>query len=127
MHLRVTIDSSYTIVAAQAAYDAHPFEICAAIAGAYAKLVGMNLLKGFRKQIKERFALTEGCTHMSELAMALPSAAVQANSDLRRAAARAQPEQRPMQIGRCHAFRTDGPVVKELYPLWYDTPISHPS
>ena len=46
MHLRITIDGDFTIVAAQAVYDAAPYgEHCMAIESAYADLIGMNLLK----------------------------------------------------------------------------------
>ena len=43
MHLRITIDGDFTIVAAQAVYDAAPYgEHCMAIESAYADLIGMN-------------------------------------------------------------------------------------
>ena len=53
MHLRITIDGDFTIVAAQAVYDAAPYGgHCMAIEPAYTDLIGMNLLKGFRRQVK---------------------------------------------------------------------------
>ena len=51
MHLRITIDGDFTIVAAQAVYDAAPYGgHCMAIEPAYTDLIGMNLLKGFRRR-----------------------------------------------------------------------------
>lgn len=118
MHLRITIDEHYTIVAAQAAYDAAPYGgQCIAIDSAYADLVGMNLLKGFRRQVKERFGNVAGCTHMTELSQVLPTAAVQTMAGRRRQ--QAATGQRPFQLDGCHALRTDGPVVREHYPTWY--------
>ena len=77
MHLRITIDGDFTIVAAQAVYDAAPYGgHCMAIEPAYTDLIGMNLLKGFRRQVKERFGHVAGCTHMTELSQVLPTAAV---------------------------------------------------
>jgi hypothetical protein len=29
------------------------------------------------------------------------------------------PDRRPPQIDSCHALRSDGPVVQELYPRWF--------
>lgn len=118
MHLRITIDADYSIVAAQAAYDAAPYgDHCTAIEYAYQDLVGLNLLKGFRQRVKERFGRIEGCTHMTELALVLPTAAVQSMAGRRRENADAG--QRPFQLDGCHALRTDGPVVLQYYPKWY--------
>jgi len=119
MHLRITIDAAFSIVAAQAAYDAAPYEQqCMNIDAAYAGLVGMNLLKGFRRQVKERFGRTAGCTHMTELSLVLPTAAVQSMANRRRQ--NSNPDIRPFQLDGCHALRTDGPVVLERYPRWYN-------
>jgi hypothetical protein len=118
MHLRITIDGDYTIVAAQAMYDAAPYgEHCTRIDSAYQDLVGMNLVKGFRQQVKARFGRTAGCTHMSELAQVLPTAAVQTMASRRRANPDAS--KRPFQLDGCHALSTDGPVVLKYYPKWY--------
>jgi len=128
MHLRVTIDERYTIVAAQAAYDAAPYAAhCAAIGPDYTELVGMNLLRGFRQAVKERFGRTRGCTHLSELAYLLPTVAVQSSAGKRRREQTrpedAKPEdikpKRPFELEGCHALRLDGPVAREFYPLWY--------
>lgn len=118
MHLRLTIDGDYTIVAAQAAYDAAPYGAeCTAIAPDYAGLKGLNLLRQFRQAVKERFGRTAGCTHMTELAQVLPTAAVQTMANRRRQ--ESDPDRRPFQVGGCHALRTDGAVVREHYPRWY--------
>jgi hypothetical protein len=118
MHLRITFDDTFTIVAACATYDAAPYgEQCSAIEPAYGDLVGMNFLKGFRAQVKARFGLTAGCTHMTEMSQVLPTVAVQTMANRRRQAV--DPDKRPFQIDGCHALRTDGPVVLEHHPKWY--------
>jgi hypothetical protein len=118
MHLRITIDDSFTIVAASAAYDAAPYgEHCTAIEPAYADLVGMNLLKGFRAQVKARFATTAGCTHMTEMSQVLPTVAVQTMAN--RVREKTDPDKRPFQLDGCHALSTDGAVVLKQYPQWY--------
>ena len=78
MHLRITIDHTFTILESVAVYDAAPYgENCTTIAPVYQDLVGMNLLKSFRQSVKERFARTKGCSHISELAGVLPTVALQ--------------------------------------------------
>jgi len=136
MHLRVTIDDTFTITAAQAAYDAAPYaEHCACIAPDYADLVGMNLLRGFRQSVRERFGRTRGCTHLSELCYLLPTVAVQSSAGRRRKAKQTRakqiqqesstPPRRPFELEGCHALRLDGEAVRQSYPLWY-RPLSSP-
>src|SRR5213076_387905 len=50
MWVRITIDRGFTIVAAAASSDAVPYPGgCESIGPAYGGLVGLNLLRGFRK------------------------------------------------------------------------------
>src|SRR5947208_5858352 len=54
MWVRITIDAELTIKDAVAISDAVPYAGgCEAIGPAYRKLVGLNLLKGFRKNVHE--------------------------------------------------------------------------
>jgi len=123
MWLRVTVDHDLTITDALAHYDAAPYgEHCTAITPNYRALVGLNLLRGFRHAVKDRFGRTAGCTHMSELAAVLPTAAIQAMAGQRRAEAEHQLEHQPFHLDACHALRTDGVVVQEFYPRWYRKP-----
>ena len=122
MHLRVTIDDSFSITEAVAAYDAAPYGAnCMEIAPDYSALVGLNLLKNFRHAVKERFARVAGCTHLTELSYVLPTVAVQSMAKRRRVEVAAK-NSRPFQLEGCHALRLDGPVVQEFYPQWYISP-----
>ncbi|HEY9279293.1 MAG TPA: DUF2889 domain-containing protein [Eoetvoesiella sp.] len=122
MHLRVTINDEFSITGAVAAYDAAPYnENCTAIAVDYKALIGMNLLRGFRNAVKERFGRTAGCTHLTELSYVLPTVAVQSMAKKRRKE-ESTVLKRPFQLEGCHALRLDGPVVKESYPQWYVAP-----
>lgn len=124
MHLRITIDASFNILAAEAMYDAAPYaDGCTAIEPEYRDLVGMNLLRGFRHSVKARFGRTAGCTHMTELTSVLPTAAVQTMAGLPGRTARdSNSEQRPFQLDGCHALSVEGPMVQRYYPRWYLVP-----
>ncbi len=146
MHLRVTIDDQFNITDAEVAYDAAPYgEFCAAIAPEYRDLVGLNLLNQFRRRVRERFARTAGCTHVTELTGVLPTVAIQTMAARRRqtrvdqqhpAPAHEQHQtsadprhqapagQRPFQLDGCHALRLDGPVVKAHYAPWYTATVA---
>jgi hypothetical protein len=123
LRLRVTIDTRLTVVAAEAVLDAVPYlGYCDLIGPAYQKLVGLNLAQGFRHGVKERFGGTAGCTHVTELAQILPTAAIQAFAgdviDTRDGAGAAGQSHKPFQLDRCHALRTDGAAVAQYYPRW---------
>jgi hypothetical protein len=123
LSLRITIDLELNIVAADSASDAVPYPgFCDDIAPAYQKLVGLNLMRGFRLGIKERLSGVMGCTHLTELAQILPTAAIQAyaNDVLKTRDGDGEDllPNRPFQIDRCHALRADGPAVVRYYPRW---------
>ena len=120
LKLRVTIDRDMTIVAAEAASDAVPYPgFCDTIAPAYQKLVGLSLLKHFRLHLKDRLSGVLGCTHLTELAQVLPTAAIQAFADDAMANRPADASAgRPYELDRCHALRLDGPAVETYYPRW---------
>lgn len=128
MHLRVTIDARFSIVAVAAASDAVPYPgHCESAADGYGRLVGLNLLKNFRAGVRERLGGVAGCTHMSELAQVLPTAAVQAFAGDPMAVEAARGtfgggDSPPFQLDRCHAMRTDGEAVRLYYPRWYRGP-----
>lgn len=121
MLLRLVVDQRFRIVEAGAETLAMPYEqACADHGDLYAGLVGMNLMKGFRRAVAERFGGVRGCTHINELAQVLPTAVVQAFAgevfDTRGDGPQAT---QPFQIDRCRALRSDGPTVLAYYPRWY--------
>jgi hypothetical protein len=123
LSLRLTIDLQLNVVNAEAVSDAVPYPgYCDTIGPDYSKLVGLNLLKGFRDGVRQRMAGIQGCTHLTELAQVLPTAAVQAFAgdviDTRDGDRADDQQHKPFQLDRCHALRTDGAAVARFYPRW---------
>jgi hypothetical protein len=122
LKLRITIDRAFNIVAADAASDAVPYPgMCNTIAPAYQALVGLNLMQHFRLHLKDRLNGVLGCTHLSELAQVLPTAAVQAYANEVFSTQEGVDDtatEQPFQLDRCHALRLDGPAVAKFYPRW---------
>ena len=116
MSLRLTVDRTATIVAVAAATDAGPYDsACGAIAPDYGQLVGVRVARGYRDAIRRLFGRTAGCTHMSELAAVMGSAAMQALwTELTQAA-----DVQPTAIDGCHALKSSGPQVAKFFPRWY--------
>ena len=116
MWLRLTVDRSATIVAAEAATDAGPYgAACAAITPDYGQLVGVKIAGGYRNAIRSLFGRTAGCTHVNELAGVMGSAAMQALWHVMTH----DPETKPMSIDGCHALKSSGPQVARFFPRWY--------
>ncbi len=132
MRLMVTIDTACNVVAAVARSLDHPYPgHCAEVEPDYAKLIGLNLRHGFKRAVRERLGGVSGCTHMTELTDVLPTAAIQAFAgELKRDIAEedgapSEGGQKPFQLDRCRALRTDGPAVARFYPRWYRPEAEH--
>ena len=124
MLLRLVVNTQFDILQAGSRTRWMPYTgSCDRHGDVYGRLVGLNLLRGFRKAMRERVGGVLGCTHITELAQVLPTAVVQAFAgevlDTRGASEGAQ---QPFQIDGCHALRSDGAAVRQHYPRWYRAP-----
>ena len=126
MLLRLVVNAQLDIVAAGAETTWMPYPgHCNAYAlpdgsDIYGRLVGLNLLDGFRAEVRRRLGGAQGCTHITEMSQVLPSAVIQALAgeviDTREGSAEGAP---PFQIDRCHALRSGADAVRLYYPKWY--------
>lgn len=126
MWIRVTIGDDLVIREVEAVTDYAPFSACDAIAPNYAKLVGLKLGPGLRKQIRDRVGGVHGCTHLNELMGPVATTAFQtvfpilAKESLQ---ARDENDDKPPRrnplINTCHGWRSDGPAVKRISPELY--------
>jgi hypothetical protein len=124
MKLDLVVDRQLNIVEAGSSTVAMPYPgYCSEHGDAYGRLKGLNLLRGFRAELKQRLAGTQACTHLTELAGVLPTAVIQSFAghvlDTKEGGGDDQP---PFQLDRCHALRREGQVVKTHYPRWFVEP-----
>lgn len=118
MRVRVTLAPDFTIVDAEACSEWVPYPGgCDTIGPAYRSLVGLNLVRGFRKTVGEMFADVSGCSHISELLLSLPTAAIQTFATFRRD--NEDTGEKPFQLDRCHALETSTDTVRRYYPRWF--------
>ncbi len=121
MWLRLTVDREFRIVGAEARTAGMPYRgTCDRITPDYAKLVGLTIGPGYLRHLKERLGGVAGCTHLTELAGALATAAFQTFAGQ----AVLPADRKPPQLDRCHALDTHGDVVKRFHPRWYRGPSS---
>lgn len=118
MWIRLTVDRELHVVDAEARTLASPYPgFCDDFGNAYRALIGLNLLRGFSHDVRQRLHGVRGCTHLTELLRVLPTAVVQGFAGEVIAAEQGDDVQ-PFQLDRCHALRLDGPVVMRYYPRW---------
>lgn len=124
MLLRLVVNENFDIVEAGSQTRWMPYTgSCDQHGDVYGRLVGLNLLQDFRKLLRQRVGGVLGCTHITELAQVLPTAVVQAFAgEVLDTRGSAEGAQRPFQIDRCHALRSDGDVVRQHYPRWVRAP-----
>ncbi len=120
MWVRVSIDAQFNIRDAVASIDAMPYPgACDAIAPDYRRIVGLNLMRGFRRTVAEMFDTVRGCSHVTELLGVLPSTAVQTLASDMNETEGLVPGQKPFQLDRCHALASTTETVRRYYPRWY--------
>jgi Protein of unknown function (DUF2889) len=120
--LRLVVDRQLTIVEAGSESLWVPYRAaCGEHGDAYARLAGLNLLKGFRAAVRERLGGVLGCTHLTELAQVLPTAVIQGLVG-EVIDSKGTSGEKPFQIDRCHALRAEGEMVRLHYPRWHRLP-----
>lgn len=118
MRVRVTLDAEFNIVDATACSDLVPYPgSCDTIGPVYSQLIGLNLVRGFRRTVGEMFADVRGCSHLTELLLSLPTAAIQTFATFKRD--NEDGGEKPFQLDRCHALETSTATVRQYYPRWY--------
>lgn len=118
MKVRITLDPAFTIIHAQACSDWVPYpDGCETIGPRYRQLEGLNLLEDFRRKVGELFGEVRGCSHLTELLLSLPTAAIQTYATFQRD--NEDQGEKPFQLDRCHALDTTSATVKRYYPKWH--------
>jgi hypothetical protein len=129
MWLRLTVDDRLTIHEVEAVTEASPYEVCPNVAPNFARLKGLRIRPGFQAEVRSRLGGTEGCTHLVELLVPVATTAYQTVFPYRERQRREQekaegkprerPSRRPPLLDTCHAFASDGELVKRYWPDFY--------
>ena len=125
--LRLAVDDSLTIREAQAMMRATPFPTCIDVEPILQRLVGERIGKGWREIVRRKMGRLETCTHLSELLGPAVTALFQTMSHGKSPEGRDAMDhhravtERPFFIDGCHSWRTDGPVVAEIFPQFATT------
>lgn len=116
MWLRLTIDLDLLVHRAEA-WTAHgPYGMCGETNPNFAALAGLRIGPGWNRRAKERVGGVRGCTHIVEMLGQMATTAMQTVWE-----ARSERRQEPPAglVNSCHAYRSDSPLVKRLFPEHY--------
>lgn len=116
MRIRLSVDEALTVRGVAVETEAGPFHICAAIADAYAGLVGLAIGRGWRRQVLARLGGKAGCTHLTELLLGPVTTTAMQTVIAARSRREAGDGGRPAVIDTCHALAADGPIVARQWP-----------
>lgn len=95
-----------------------PHELCATVADAVQKIVGVAVTAGFGEQIRHRLGGIEGCSHLTHLILAMGPAILHGfwaqHSRQPRPLPRSREEVQglPYLINSCRLWREDGPLLQ---------------
>ena len=100
---------------------ATPYPSCIDVEGILQRLVGERIGKGWREVVRRKIGKLETCTHLAELLGPAVTTLFQSMSHGKtpegatpsRTSAATEP---PFFVGGCHSWRTEGPVVAEIFP-----------
>lgn len=118
MLIRLTLDSSFTVVAIEASTEQAPFGMCGAITPNFQRLVGERIGTGWTRRVKSLVGGIEGCAHHVELICVMGTAAWQTIGPM---LGRGSGDGRVM-LGRqflvntCHVWQEGGPVMRAHFP-----------
>ncbi len=138
MWLRLTVNDTMEIVAAEAVSDKTPYAMCPMAAPNFSRLVGLRIKAGFLRDANHLVGGAVGCTHLRELLQQMATTAFQAinPAKVRREmqdAGEGQPPGSdkvdaritekmggaPKILNTCLAYSQDGPLVKRRWPHLY--------
>lgn len=121
MSLRITVDSGLTLTDAVAVTDHAPFRVCGTITPNFRRLIGLRLVKGFTKAVRELVGGVQGCVHIVDLVGHAATVTYQTLGRKRRQDALEAKgvTVKPALLNTCHAWATTSPVVKREFPAFY--------
>ncbi len=120
MRIRVTLDIEFTIHDIVAESEFVPAAVCKTVADGMKNLVGLQIKKGWMKQVHERVGGASGCTHLIELLGPIGTTAYQTMyREVEEHGKKIPNRPKPRVIDTCVAWASDGEKVKRRWPEFY--------
>lgn len=118
--MRLVFDRDYTVRAVHAFTDAAPYGECPQAGAALQSIVGMRMVSGWTRAVRERLESAANCTHLKELLGPIATTAFQTLASEFPDRIEALDEQgRPRKIDTCWAYRAEGELVLRQWPRFH--------
>lgn len=119
MWLRLTIDASLKVHAAEASTEYAPYAMCPNITPNFEGLSGLRIGPGWMTEVRKRVGGVLGCTHLVELLGPMATTAYQTLTGQRKKRESEGEKKRPFFLDSCHAHASNSEVVKMHWPEYY--------
>ena len=132
MRMRLTIDTTMLIHAAEQSTEHSPYNYCHEVEHFCKKLVGERIGPGWTRKVKTLMGGSAGCTHITELLGPMATTAFQTlvkakiKEDKQKQESQTdsseeqKPAGKPFLLNTCHALQSHSPVVKVQWPQFYE-------
>lgn len=123
MGVRLVYDEQLVVRAVSTFTDSAPYAACPEGGRALQTLVGIAMVSGWSKTVRERLAGARSCTHLMELLIPMATVAHQSMSKhFRDRPERVDAAGRPLKIDSCYAYSAGRELVRIRWPAFYRAP-----
>jgi hypothetical protein len=120
MAVTIVFDSQMLVHGIRSVTNAAPYAICPEGGLALQSLTGLRMAGGWNKEVRQRLAGAQGCTHLMEMMGPLATVAFQTLSEDRRALPTpVDADGRPRKIDSCYAYGAQRELVRMHWPRFH--------
>lgn len=120
MRVRLTVNSNFEIVDAEAVTVWAPFDHCQGGTRSFSNLIGQTIGPGWNRRVKEIVGGIRGCTHITEMLAQIATIVYQSFNSLESPGEpKSDGDGKPEILDTCFGLASNSPVVKREWPKYY--------
>lgn len=126
MYVRLTINDELTVTDIEAVTDQSPFHICPEAVDNFQRIIGSQIGRGWRGELRRHLGKASGCTHLVEMLGVLGAVAFQTvYAQLARERGKEgqqafnkmyRNDGKPTLLNTCYAFADNSPIAQRYWP-----------
>lgn len=120
MGVRLIFDEEMVVRGVETFMEASPFAACRGGGEVLQSLKGLRIGSGWRREVRNRIAAAQSCTHLAELLMPLATTALQSLSTMRKSRpTKLDATGRPTKVDSCFAYGGHQDTVLRRWPEFH--------